>query len=257
MPDISNYDVYIKRMARSIYDKLFFVDKIFDSVDTFLDFGCADGELIKYVHSFMPEMRFIGYDIDEQMIERAKENVPYAEFYSDWEAIVLEPSKTVVNLSSVLHEIYSYLTQSEIQEFWNRILCSGFKYVVIRDMCFSALTKRQKDALNMLHACVMMSEYEDKLADYEKVWGPIADAKNILHFLLKYRYSENWEREVKENYLPLPVSIYDSIFKRSNYDIMFKRVYTLQYIRNQIFKDFGVDIRDIPTHMQYILKFKE
>ena len=27
--------------------------------------------------------------------------------------------------------------------------------------------------------------------------------KNLLHFMLKYRYDENFEREVKENYMPL------------------------------------------------------
>ena len=47
-------------------------------------------------------------------------------------------------------------------------------------------------------------------SSFEDVWGPICDVekksinvKNLIHFLIKYRYQENWEREVRENYLPV------------------------------------------------------
>ncbi|MGA1049083.1 MAG: hypothetical protein ACO3UU_13830, partial [Minisyncoccia bacterium] len=41
------------------------------------------------------------------------------------------------------------------------------------------------------------------LISFEKVWGSIfKDYRNFIHFLLKYRYTDNWEREVNENYLP-------------------------------------------------------
>ena len=83
MPQIQNYDVYVSRMQKSMYDKMFFVDKIIDEhIDTVIDFGCADGELIAHLRSFMPECRFIGYDIDCEMLERAKEKAPASEALS-------------------------------------------------------------------------------------------------------------------------------------------------------------------------------
>ena len=104
MPQIQNYDVYVSRMQKSMYDKMFFVDKIIDEhIDTVIDFGCADGELIAHLRSFMPECRFIGYDIDCEMLERAKEKAPFAEFYHKWSEIDVIPAKTLVILSSVLH----------------------------------------------------------------------------------------------------------------------------------------------------------
>ena len=60
MANIQDYDIYTARMQKSVYDKMFFVDKIFDdSIDTVIDFGCGDGELILHLHTYMPEVRFI------------------------------------------------------------------------------------------------------------------------------------------------------------------------------------------------------
>ena len=59
---MNNIDIYVKRMAKSIYDKLFFVDKIFDDdISSFIDFGCADGTLISYAQQYY-DCNFIGYD---------------------------------------------------------------------------------------------------------------------------------------------------------------------------------------------------
>lgn len=48
------------------------------------------------------------------------------------------------------------------------------------------------------------------LRSFEDVWGDVCDVrarkvnvKNLIHFLVKYRYVENWEREVQENYFPV------------------------------------------------------
>ncbi|MBQ2183306.1 MAG: hypothetical protein II399_01610 [Lachnospiraceae bacterium] len=257
MADIKDYNVYISRMQKSVYDKLFFVDKIFGKIDAFLDFGCADGELIKYVHSFMSDVHFIGYDVDEEMIRRAKKNVPCAEFFSDWDEIKCNPETTILNLSSVIHEVYTYQTQTEVTKFWDRVLNTGFKYIVIRDMAYSPTSGPQTKLLKRLYNRIENSEYKDKLADYEAIWGKINDSKNMLHFLLKYKYDENWEREVKENYIPLPVKIYDRMFEKSDYTVEVKRVYTLQYVRNLIREEFGEDIAGISTHMKYILRRKD
>ena len=52
--------------------------------------------------------------------------------------------------------------------------------------------------------------FKDITDGFEDVWGAICDVrakkvdtKRLFHFLIKYRYQENWAREVQENYLPV------------------------------------------------------
>lgn len=83
------------------------------------------------------EYRYIGYDISDAMLSAACENVPSAEFYSDWNEIKVDFADSLLNISSTLHEVYSYGTKTEIDEFWKRVFGSGFKYITIRDMMLS------------------------------------------------------------------------------------------------------------------------
>lgn len=50
MDKLKNIDVYVQRMQKSFLDKMFFVDKIFEPVETIVDFGCANGVLIRAMH---------------------------------------------------------------------------------------------------------------------------------------------------------------------------------------------------------------
>jgi ubiquinone/menaquinone biosynthesis C-methylase UbiE len=45
------------------------------------DVGCATGEFLYFVHQNKPRMRLSGVDVSEAMIERAKGELPSAEFY--------------------------------------------------------------------------------------------------------------------------------------------------------------------------------
>ena len=56
-----NYKVYNAQMVKSAYDKLGFVDKVFD-VEAVLDFGCADGSITEMIRIFFPEALIVGYD---------------------------------------------------------------------------------------------------------------------------------------------------------------------------------------------------
>ena len=42
----------------------------------FFDYGCADGSLLKEIGKRIKGCNLIGYDIDDTMISKAKENVP-------------------------------------------------------------------------------------------------------------------------------------------------------------------------------------
>ena len=46
-------------MRRSMWDKAFFMDKV-SGAELIIDYGCADGSLIQFLHELFPAMRFIG-----------------------------------------------------------------------------------------------------------------------------------------------------------------------------------------------------
>ena len=83
-------------------DKMFFIDKIFEPIECIVDFGCANGELIKMLQYFFYEYRYIGYDISDKMIAEAKKNAPKARFYTDWDSIDADFEHSLLNISSVL-----------------------------------------------------------------------------------------------------------------------------------------------------------
>ena len=39
------------------------------NIDTFVDFGCANGDIIDAMHFDVPELNFYGIDNDENMLE--------------------------------------------------------------------------------------------------------------------------------------------------------------------------------------------
>lgn len=249
MQTVTDITGYVQKMEKSLLDKMFFMDKIFDPVDNILDFGCANGVLIRALSYLFPEYRYIGYDISEDMIDLAKNTVADAKFFSDWNEIKAEPNKTLLNISSTLHEVYHYGTEDSINEFWDRVFNSGFKYIAIRDMMLSDRIKLMSDEADVAKA---KSLFPEKLKEYENIWGPVNIRFNLIHYLLKYRYDKNWDREVRENYLPVTV---EALLEKipANYEIVYKEHYTLPFIKQQIKTDSGIILNDF-THFKLLIK---
>lgn len=166
---ISDLDVYLNRMQKSVMDKMFFIDKVFEPFENIVDFGCANGELIKAIQMlFGDEYRYYGYDISPDMIRVAKENVPQAMFVSSWNSLQINPSQSLLNISSTIHEVYSYCSPVEIEQFWNRVFNSGFKYITIRDMMVSESTTAtaEEEDIKRIYA---EERYAEHLKNYESV----------------------------------------------------------------------------------------
>ncbi len=255
--NISNYSSYISGMDKSYLDKLFFLDKIKD-INTILDFGCAQGDMLKHIHETSPELSLFGYDNDQPMIERAK--VKYSDiatFSSNFELIlsggILNPSDSLLNLSSVIHEVYSYSKTEEIKEFWKRVFDSGFKYIAIRDLCMSKTADRETDMNDYVKA--MIKSDPTMLSEFEKIWGKIRNNKQLIHYLMKYRYVDNWNREVHENYFPIPTEELLSKIPVDKYEIVYFEDYVLSYTHQKVKEDFDIDIKD-NTHVKILLKKK-
>ena len=102
---------------------------------------------------------------------------------------------------------------------------------------------------------VRRSQYAKWLEDFERVWGKVETQRQLVHFLLKYKYTQNWDREVNENYFPI---FTEDFMKRipNSYRIVYKDIFTLPYTSWQIRKDFGFELTD-NTHIKLVLERKD
>lgn len=142
---ISNYNDYVSGMEKSIEDKLFFLNKL--DFDVIVDYGCSNGKLLKIIKDKQPDISVIGYDLDSSMLDQASNNVDGL-FTNKWGEVIRHIRQSgfespLLNLGSVIHELYSYGSSQFINFFWNRQVFSGnFKYITIRDMIPSLITKK-------------------------------------------------------------------------------------------------------------------
>lgn len=250
-PTIAKYETYNARMELSMLDKLFFLDKV--SPDLIVDFGCANGALLRAINGMKPDVTIIGFDNDPEMvIQYSSKKSPIT---TNWDSIkeFIDKSKhPAIVLSSVIHEVFHYGSKADIDRFWDKVFNSGFEYIIIRDM----VPNRSIDRLSCVNDVKKVYHKflgTKALDDFERVWGTVENNKQLIHFLLKYRYLEpNWEREVRENYMPVTR---ESLMAKIplEYDVVFHEHYVLPYLLQIVRDDLKIEIKD-PTHLKLILR---
>ena len=247
---IVDYTTYNERMSLAMIDKLFFADKI--QPDLVVDFGCADGTLLRQLKSLKPELDMIGYDADPNMAKHETNQLPISSNWNSIKHLVEKSEHAALVLSSVIHEVCHYGSKADIDDFWKKVFETGFEYIVIRDMVPSRSIDRPSN-VNDVKKIYHKFLHTKALTDFEGIWGSIEGNRQLIHFLLKYRYLEpNWNREVRENYLP--VTREDLLAKIPNeYDVIFHEHYVLPYILQTVRDETGIEVKD-PTHLKLILK---
>lgn len=265
MNQIKDLKIYNSEMNKSIEDKLWFTQFLeqpqFHNA-IIVDYGCGDGTLIRELDKeFWAMFDYFGVDNNEEMLKIADSKVFIGNvYYSKSIPQLVTDRPKILILSSVLHEIFSYNHSLEFHCDLN-----GFKpdYIFIRDMWLDESARR-----NIIEDISKIEEHElfesfkkvekfnnfkrDRKFSNRKPLDEIElDWSNIIHFLLKYRYKENWEREVKENYISIYKDRFDKIFK--DYYTIYEKKYTLPFIKEQVKKDFGINLVDT-THINLILK---
>jgi 23S rRNA U2552 (ribose-2'-O)-methylase RlmE/FtsJ len=247
-------------MNQTMSDKLFFIGDI--KFDVIVDFGCADGTFLENVSKVKPNVKIIGYDIDQNMLDKASAKLPKsAVLTDDWSAVVSEVSKynrPLLNLSSVIHEVYSYSKNSMvINKFWNgQVFAGDFKWITIRDM-IPSVTLTRNEIVDFKQDAKKLRRMADKdsLQSFEENWGSIfSDYRNFVHFLLKYKYKDNWEREVRENYLPITLETLRTKIPQG-YSIVLEDSFVLPYLKKEVKKDFNIDLTHA-THLKMIIENK-
>lgn len=278
MNDIRDLDTYIRGMSATISDKLWWVKMMPDEIDTVIDYGCAQGDLAL----FLDRYRYIGIDNSPEMLSLARHNHALhfgrqSEFYPSLieSSGRYDPSTTVLVLNSVMHEIFSYLSSGEINALFEEMFGSGIRYIAIRDMhlpdmdtMWKLCSHSNKERIEQSHKYsglwddyieyMMYGRYKEGYKQepvgryaYERM--PLY----ITEFLLKYRYVENWRREMREYYLwPWVEMISKFIRDEGNtsgvYAVAHNSEFRIPFLVDKIKEDFNIDF-DLDTHRKVLL----
>lgn len=258
MIPIKNLEDYTTKMNFVMKDKLFFVDKIKTRV--YIDYGCADGTLLSELDAIYqdPSVFYIGYDQSKEMIDLAKSkwggigNIMFSSNFEDvLNAIHTRYNDTTLILSSVLHEILSQgITQDE---FWETITRLPLKYIVIRDMAFNPIicsTKLDRYLISKIY-----NNNPKQYSDFAAKFGKIVYSTQFCHYLLKYRYTQNWQRELQEDYFAFDPDVALECLKQYNFYCTYFERFNVPYIVNVIQKDLQIDLNQFgQTHIKMILQ---
>ncbi|WP_342234598.1 methyltransferase domain-containing protein [Inquilinus sp. OTU3971] len=249
---VADHGVYLSSMRLPLLDKLFFLDKV--ELGSIIDVGCADGTMLAAIEHVEPGLQLIGVDICPEMRARANITVPRAEIVADLAAALAAATARprLVVLSSVIHEVYSYLGAERRAAFFEAIWNSGAEWIAIRDMMPGRDVDRPANPVSV--ARVRQMAHPERLAQFEEAWGAIDGNRALLHYLLKYRYAANWAREVTENYLPTTAEAFLAGVPR-HYEVAYMDHFTLPYLRENVRRDFGVDLQD-RSHLKLILRLR-
>lgn len=246
--EIQNMEIYKRGMNSTVVDKLFWTKQIFKPVSQLVDVGCADGTLLNVFHLISPDTELIGIDNNEKMLECVSDNI---KTYSSLDGVEKLKPDSVLNLSSVLHEVYSYCSENDIDKFWDNVMCLEPEYIIIRDMYINENSVYAADC-SALRIKILKSEYAEQLKEFEEKYGSTCFTGNMTHFLLKYKYKENWDRELEENYASWKYwDIYSKI--KDKYIPIYNYKETSPYFVNSIKKDFGINF-SYNTHIKLIFK---
>jgi SAM-dependent methyltransferase len=181
----------------------------------------------------------------EDIIEEYKYKVP-------------ENKTVILIMSSVFHEIVYYEYDSSLFNFYKEnagfyVFQEGIKpdYIFFRDMIPNESINRKARSVDI--SKIKHIANQEQLESY-LIFHDIEKQRDLVQFLLKYKYTQNWKRECNENYFPCTFQDLPKFFE--DFNIIYSKQYILPYTHDQILKDFDIDVKD-NTHVNIIFKRKE
>lgn len=254
---------YLERMEKSMKEKLFFLEHIDLDNKIVVDFGAANGAMVKELLDM--EFRNTTYfclENNQEFFEECKKLEK--EFGADvyvfsglnemdmWlrhnKQYGQETREVVLICSSVLHECTPKMQKSIVG--FSRSWC---KYMIVRDMCFGGYFD-EEEKLSLLEHIIVFAKHPELMQQFFYMRG-ISD-ESIAEYLLKYSYVENWASEVHEKYLGVDWT-WIKLFRTPDVEphILFENIYTNNFIASGVYQDFGIEIT-WPTHCQLIVEMK-
>lgn len=246
---MKNLNSYIRKLEKGVEDKLFFLKHIdISDYSLIVEFGCANGRLLRRIEPVvdMKNTKLVGFDINEEILDIARNISHEMTFTSNWEEVVEmlkhTSKKSLIIFSSVWHEINPKYYESIFSKM------KEFTTIVIRDMKAPISGSEPIDEPTRERIAKRVSEWQFK--EFEEKWGRIDDKEKLYRFLLMYTYIDNWDIEVNEDYFSTPWAEIDWNLEEE-YNKIFSNSYTLEYKKEQIEKFFSHTMKDI-THHQVI-----
>ena len=113
--EIKDQEIYLSRISKPLQEKLRVVKYIPKWAKTILDVGCADGTVTFALAKLFPNVQFLGIDLNENFIKKAKqqvvdEDIKNVKFECVYLRQILNRTERFdsVIFVSVLHEFFSY-----------------------------------------------------------------------------------------------------------------------------------------------------
>jgi 2-polyprenyl-3-methyl-5-hydroxy-6-metoxy-1,4-benzoquinol methylase len=249
MEEITNPQKYLERMSKPLQEKLRVAKFIPEGTKTVLDVGCADGTVTLALAEMYPEIEFTGIDYNKDFIEIAKQkavdktNVKFENVFLR-ERLANPERFDVVLFCSVLHEFFTYgegisTIVKALADAHEMLKPEGT--LIIRDMVlYDYMATSDLWLPKIIGKVRAKGEVADLITDFEKYFGEIKSTKQINHFLLKYKYTDNWARESRENYTPVTFEQYDRILKLLGMKDQYRESYTIPYLENLWKTDFDL-----------------
>lgn len=249
MRNIVNQKIYLERLAKPLQEKLKIIKYIPENAKDIIDVGCADGTVTIALAKLFPDINFLGIDLDEDFIHLAQEkskgikNLKFEKIYL--RELLARPERfDVVIFCSVLHEFFTYgegissvlKALADAHELLNE---DG--RVIIRDMILSNYTKKatlwSSGIARKIYKVKQLAPY---IHDFELRFGKLNTIYKLNHFLLKYWYTENWNREGKEHYVAVTMEDYDEIFDLLGMRVQHKEAYLIPFLKDKWMTDFDL-----------------
>jgi 2-polyprenyl-3-methyl-5-hydroxy-6-metoxy-1,4-benzoquinol methylase len=258
--NLKDAEGYLSRMAASVQEKARIANYIDPRTTAILDVGCADGAITRVLAEALPGATVLGIDLDESFISRAKEQhqmlAPRLQFESVYlrDMLLRDTMFDVVSFISVLHEFYSYgegksSVLKALADAHELLRPSG--EIIIRDMVpMSYARQNHTGAASAILKVRTNNAVAHLVSDFEQRYGEITTTFDLNHFLLKYLYTDNWEHECVEHYMPITVEQYEQIFKLLDMELVHRETYRLPYLEGKWKEDFGftdVELSDLIT----------
>src|SRR3989344_3406815 len=250
-PTIRNERVYLARMARPLREKLRVARYIPQDARTVLDVGCANGAITIALAKLFSRKQFIGIDLNESFVSRAQEqarkagvgNVRFEKIYLR-DLLARSERFGAVLFVSVLHEFYAYgegiSSVLKALADAHELLRKGGE-IVIRDMILHEYAKHTSFQVDAIIAKVRARRrWRRAIRDFEGAFGKLNTLYQLNHFLLKYMYEENWDRECREPYVPVTFEQYEQLFDLLGMELQLEDSYLIDFLRTKWKRDFGL-----------------
>lgn len=217
--------LYNEEMRKALDAKLFFMPHVNQHTSRYVDFGCGDGSVLAECskRSLYRYPNLFGIDAAPQFhvadtlchIIVGGPDALAKGFLRD------KPEETTLILSSVLHEMVSQHGRLDVLP----VSSLRPRFIAIRDMSFPANAEH-----HLLGVCDMVKlralGSEHQWQTFQNNWGKVDNWRAAAHWALKAPYADNWEHEVKEDYLCLDRMALTEWLLWLGYTVIHRRVFT-------------------------------